>query len=72
MYDVIFLDGAVQLSSANWIAEGIVDLADEDGYQDQLLGDISDYRKNDNALDKSHGDVKTKSRQKKYKVPLKG
>ena len=32
MNDVIFHDRAVQQSSANWMAERIVELADEDGY----------------------------------------
>ena len=46
VYDVMFPDSFIQQYSANLIAQGIFELAGEDGYRYQLLDEIIEHRKN--------------------------
>ena len=72
VYDVMFPDGLVQQYSANLIAQGIFDAADDDGYRYQLLDEIIGHRKNSDALNKADGFVRSGNGQKKRRVTTKG
>ena len=72
VYDVMFPDGIVQQYSANIIAHGIFDAADSDGYCYQLMDEIIDHRKNDDALCQEDGFIKSGNGQKKRKITTKG
>ena len=55
IYDVIFLDGSIQLYSANTIIYNIYSRVDEEGHRYMLLDDIIDHSKNETAIEKVNG-----------------
>ena len=67
MYDVEFPDGDVREYSANIIAENMSAQVDFEGFTHRLLDHISDYKKDDNTVDKVDSYVATKRGRKRLR-----
>ena len=58
VYDVMFLDGAIQQYTVNVIAENLHTQVDKEGRRYQLLEGIIQHRKNKDAVNKSDASTK--------------
>ena len=59
-YEVEFLDGQVEILTANLIAENIIAQADNEGHYHLALDEIEDHRVLEDAIPKSKGTYTTK------------
>jgi len=72
VYDVMFPDGAVMQYSANLIAENIMSQVDEDGHIYQMVKNIVNHRKGNNAIGKCDGWIITNNGTRRRKLTTKG
>ena len=71
-YEVEMLDGAVEAYHANVIAENMFAQVDSEGIPLELLDEITDHRKDSNAIDPIDGWITTSSNNKVRKKTTKG
>ena len=67
IYDVQFPDGEIKEYAANVIAENMYAQVDDEGHQHQLLDSIIDFKKDDNAVEKSDMYIHTRSGQRRLR-----
>ena len=72
VYDVMFPDGIVHWYSANIIAQNIYESSDDDGFRYQLMEEIIDHRKFNDAVPKEEGYITSKNGKKKKRITTKG
>ena len=60
-YDVEFLDGTVEILTANIIAENLLAQVDEEGHRQLLLDKIIDFRKDSSAVPKGNETIVTRN-----------
>jgi len=61
IYKIVFPDGATDEVEANLIAECMVSECDPEGRQHRMMREISDHRKNANALNVADGSYRTRA-----------
>ena len=71
-YEVEFLDGHRESLSANVIAQHMFSQVDEEGHRHLLLDDITDFRKDDTAIDKEDAFVKMSNGVQRRRMMTKG
>lgn len=72
MCEIEFPDGSTDIVTANLIAENLFSQIDEEGYQHQILKEITDCRFRDDAIKPEDGFVQTYSGQQGPKITTKG
>jgi len=72
IYEVPFMDGTTEAISANVIAESMITGCDAEGYQYSLFNEISDHRKDGDALNVADGFHVSKNGNKTPKRTTKG
>jgi len=68
----MFPDGAVMQYSANLIAENIMSEVDEDGHRYQMVKNIVNHRKENNAIEKCDGWIISNNGTRRRKITTKG
>ena len=68
LYEIEYLDGTVEVMSANLIAENILSQVDEEGHRQMMLDEIIDHRSNKHAVKKENGFVINVERNTKRRV----
>jgi hypothetical protein len=71
-YEVEFLDGHRESLSANVIAQHMFSQVDEKGHRHLLLDNITDFRKNDTAIDKEDAFVEMGNGVKRQRYMMQG
>ena len=71
-YDVEFVDGRLQVLSANIIAENLLAQVDDEGQRHILLDEIIDHRKTSDAIPKEKGTYMSPSGFEKKKITTRG
>ena len=72
LYEVEFPDGATETVTANLIAENLYSQIDEEGYQHQILKEITGHQFTDEAVKPEDGYVTTHSGMKRPKITTAG
>ena len=71
-YEVEYIDGRIEILTANVIAENLLAQIDEEGRRSLLLGQIEDHRSNDTAMRIEEAYYTTPSGQKRRKRTTRG
>ena len=71
-YEVEFLDGQVEILTANIIAENIIAQADNEGHYHLSLDEIEDHRVLEDAIPKNKGTYTTKQGTTRQKRTTRG
>ena len=71
-YEVEFMDGTVEVLTANVIAENLLAQVDEEGHRQLLLDEIIDFRKDDTAVRKDDCMITTKNGIKRKAMTTRG
>ena len=71
-YEVEFIDGSIEVLTANIIAENILAQVNEEGHRQLLLDEIIDHRTTKNCIKKEDGFIMTRSGQKRPKLTTRG
>ena len=71
-YEIEYLDGHIEMMTANIIAENLLSQVDDEGHKHLMIDEIEDHRKNSDAINKSDGTYTTRSGQQRAKRTTKG
>ena len=71
-YEIEYLDGQIELMTANIITENLLSQVDEEGYKYLMIDEIEGHRKTSEAITKSDGTYTTRSGQQRAKRTTKG
>ena len=71
-YEVEYIDGSIEIMSANIIAENVLAQVNEEGHRQLLLDEIIDHRTTKNYIKKEDGFILTRSGQKRPKLTTRG